>query len=58
MGAHPYKVLQLHWHSTDVKPLLRKLGVDVEKAWAEFEESVDLIKSGKKDHLSWEDVDV
>ena len=40
MGAHPYKVLQLHWHSTDNKPFLAKIGIDHEKAWAEFEAAV------------------
>jgi heterodisulfide reductase subunit B len=28
MGAHPFLVLQLHWHSTDWRPLLEKLGID------------------------------
>lgn len=55
MGAHPYKVLQLHWHSTDVKPFLEKIGIDHEKAWAEFETAVDGLKSGDKQFLTWED---
>ena len=57
MGAHPYKVLQLHWHSTDNKPFLEKLGVDHEKAWAEFEAAVEQLKSGEKQYLTWEDCD-
>jgi heterodisulfide reductase subunit B len=57
MGAHPYKVLQLHWHSTDMKPLLEKLGIDHEKAWAEFEDAVAKLKNGEKQFLTWEDCD-
>ncbi|MDQ7052514.1 MAG: heterodisulfide reductase-related iron-sulfur binding cluster [candidate division KSB1 bacterium] len=57
MGAHPYKVLQLHWHNTDNKPLLEKIGIDVEKAWKEFEDEVEKIKRGEKQYLTWEDVD-
>jgi heterodisulfide reductase subunit B len=58
MGAHPYKVLQLHWHSTDSKPFLEKLGIDHEKAWAEFEQVVDEIKAGERQSVTWEEVDV
>jgi len=57
MGAHPYKVLQLHWHNTDNTAFLRKLGIDVEKVWAEFEAEVAKIKSGEKQFLTWEDAD-
>ena len=57
MGAHPYKVLQLHWHSTDVKPFLEKVGIDHQKAWAQFEEAVQKLKSGDKKFLTWEDAD-
>lgn len=57
MGAHPYKVLQLHWHNADNKPFLRKLGIDVEKVWGEFQAEVDLIKAGKKEFMTWEDAD-
>ena len=57
MGAHPYKVLQLHWHNTDNKPFLQKVGIDTEKAWQEFEDEIEKIKSGQKQFLTWEDVD-
>jgi heterodisulfide reductase subunit B len=57
MGAHPYKVLQLHWHNTDNKAFLRKIGIDVEKTWAEFEAEVAKIKNGEKQFLTWEDAD-
>ena len=55
MGAHPYKVLQLHWHNTDNKRFMEKLGIDVKKKWAEFEAEVQLIKDGKKKYMTWED---
>ncbi len=57
MGAHPFKVLQLHWHNTDNHPFLRKIGIDVEKAWSEFQAECDLIKAGKKEYLTWEDAE-
>ena len=57
MGAHPYKVLQLHWHNTDNKPFLEKLGIDHEKMWAEFQAAVDKIKSGEMEYLTWDEAD-
>lgn len=57
MGAHPYRVCQLHWHSTDYTALLEKMGIDWEAAWAEFESDLKRIESGEIEYLSWEDVD-
>jgi heterodisulfide reductase subunit B len=57
MGAHPYRVCQLHWHSTDYKPLLEKMGIDHEKAWAEFQDDLKMLKSGEKEYISWEDIE-
>ena len=57
LGAHPYKVLQLHWHSTDNKPFLQKVGIDPEKSWSEFEKACEQLKSGEKEFLTWEDAD-
>lgn len=57
MGAHPFKVCQLHWHSTDYRPLLEKMGIDHEKAWAEFEETLEKLKSGEMEYLTWDDTD-
>ncbi len=57
MGAHPYKVLQLHWHNTDNKPLLEKLGIDWKAKWQEFEDSLEALKTGEKQYLTWEDAD-
>ena len=57
MGAHPYRVCQLHWHSTEYRPLLEKMGIDHQQAWAEFQEDLRDLKSGKKEFLTWDDVD-
>ena len=57
MGAHPYKVCQLHWHSTDYRPLLAKMGIDWQKAWDEFERDVELLRRGEKEYMTWDDVD-
>jgi heterodisulfide reductase subunit B len=57
MGAHPYKVCQLHWHSTDYRPLLEKMGIDWQQAWAEFERDADKLRRGEQRFLTWEDVD-
>ncbi|MFQ5706710.1 MAG: heterodisulfide reductase-related iron-sulfur binding cluster [bacterium] len=57
MGAHLYKVLQLHWHNTNNKPLLEKLGIDWQAKWKEFEDAVEKLKSGEKQFLTWEDAD-
>jgi heterodisulfide reductase subunit B len=57
LGAHPYRVCQLHWHSADYRPLLEKMGIDWEKAWAEFQGDLGRLESGEKRYLDWEDVD-
>jgi heterodisulfide reductase subunit B len=57
MGAHPYKVVQLHWHSANYKPMLEKMGIDHEKAWAEFQEELGKLERGEKKYLEWEDMD-
>lgn len=55
MGAHPFKVCQLHWHGVDQSRILKKMGIDPDKAWAEFEEETAKIKAGEKEFMSWED---
>lgn len=57
MGAHPFRVLQLHWHSTDWRPLLEKLGIDWERYWTEFEEDLAAIERGEKPGLTWQDAE-
>jgi heterodisulfide reductase subunit B len=56
MGAHPYRVCQLHWHSTEYRPLLEKMGIDHEAAWAEFQDDLERLRSGEKQYLDWDDV--
>ncbi len=57
LGAHPYKVLQMHWHNTDNTGLLAKMGIDPDKAWAEFEKALEKLKDGSQQYLTWEDTD-
>jgi heterodisulfide reductase subunit B len=57
MGAHPYKVCQLHWHSADYRPLLEKMDIDWERAWAEFQLDLKRLENGEKRYLDWDDVD-
>ncbi|MEE8485999.1 MAG: heterodisulfide reductase-related iron-sulfur binding cluster [Acidimicrobiia bacterium] len=57
MGAHPYRIVQLHWHATDYTALLEKMGIDWEHAWSEFESDLKRLESGEIEYLSWEDAD-
>ncbi|HAL57332.1 MAG TPA: heterodisulfide reductase subunit B [Bacteroidetes bacterium] len=57
MGAHPYRVVQLHWHTTEYGALLEKMGIDWKTRWEEFQGDLEAIKSGKKEFLTWEDAD-
>ena len=55
MGAHPYKICQLHWHGVDMRPLMELMGIDHKTAWDEFEEIAAKVKSGEIEYMSWED---
>ncbi len=57
MGAHPYRVCQLHWHSVDYRPLLEKMGIDWQARWAEFQEDIKRLRRGDMQFLTWEDAD-
>ena len=48
MGAHPFKICQLHWHLADWKGLLEKMGIDWRKGEAEYKEYVEGLKAGAK----------
>lgn len=48
LGAHPFIVCQVHWHVSDWRPLLEKMGIDTEKAWAEYVEYVEKVKAGMR----------
>lgn len=51
MGAHPYKLAQLHWHASPFEMLLEKMGIDWEKAKAEFEGYLEEVKAGRIETL-------
>ena len=36
-GAHPYKIVQSHWHASSTETLMEKLGIDWQAKKAEFE---------------------
>jgi heterodisulfide reductase subunit B len=46
LGAHPYKVVQIHWHSTAAEELMTKMGIDWKTAKAEFQEYLRQLKGG------------
>jgi heterodisulfide reductase subunit B len=50
-GAHPYKIVQSHWHASPVETLMEKLGIDWEAKKAEFVAYLDEIKAGKQENL-------
>ncbi|CAB1128676.1 CCG domain-containing protein [Candidatus Hydrogenisulfobacillus filiaventi] len=56
LGAHPYRVTQLHWHAVDCRPLLERMGIDHERAWAEFQQDLQQIESGAMPYLTWDKV--
>ncbi|HET9908833.1 MAG TPA: heterodisulfide reductase-related iron-sulfur binding cluster [Anaerolineales bacterium] len=57
MGAHPFRVVQFHWHSTDWRPFLEKLGINWQKYWDEFQGDLDAIRAGTKSGITWQDAD-
>jgi heterodisulfide reductase subunit B len=48
MGAHPFIVCQVHWHVAEWRPLLEKMGIDAEAAWAEYQDYVKQVKNGMR----------
>jgi heterodisulfide reductase subunit B len=50
-GAHPYKIVQLHWHASPVETLMEKLGIDWQKAKAEFEAYLKEVEAGRQENL-------
>jgi len=51
LGAHPYKLAQLHWHASPFETLLEKLGIDWQKAKLEFEKYLEEVKAGRIETL-------
>ncbi len=50
-GAHPFKIVQSHWHASSVETLMEQLGIDWRQAKLEFEQYLEQIKTGKGDNL-------
>jgi heterodisulfide reductase subunit B len=50
-GAHPYKIVQSHWHASPTETLMEKLGIDWERSKAEFVAYLEEIKAGKQENL-------
>ena len=50
-GAHPYKIVQVHWHASPVETLMEKLGIDWQAKKAEFEGYLKEVEAGKQDQL-------
>jgi len=57
MGAHPYRVCQLHWHAADYRPLMEKMGIDWRERWREFEDDLERLKKDPAKVMTWDDVD-
>jgi heterodisulfide reductase subunit B2 len=50
-GAHPYKIVQLHWHASPVEELMAKMGIDWRQAKAEFEAYLKEVEAGRGEQL-------
>jgi heterodisulfide reductase subunit B len=50
-GAHPYKIVQSHWHASPTELLMEKMGIDWQQKKAEFVAYLEEIKAGKQENL-------
>ena len=50
-GAHPYKIVQIHWHASPVELLMEKLGIDWRTNKVEFEAYLKEVEAGKIETL-------
>jgi heterodisulfide reductase subunit B len=50
-GAHPYKIVQSHWHASSTERLMEKLGIDWQAKKAEFEAYLKEVAAGKFETL-------
>jgi heterodisulfide reductase subunit B len=50
-GAHPYKIVQLHWHASPVEVLMAKMGIDWEREKAAFEAYLKEVEVGRGEQL-------
>ncbi len=51
LGAHPYKIAQVHWHAASAEALMTKMGIDWTTAKAEFREYLKALKNGQAPEL-------
>ena len=50
-GAHPYKIVQSHWHASPTESLMEKLGIDWRAKKAEFEGYLKEVAAGRGENL-------
>jgi heterodisulfide reductase subunit B len=50
-GAHPYKIVQSHWHASSTETLMEKLGIDWQAKKAEFEAYLKEVAAGRFETL-------
>ena len=50
-GAHPFKIVQSHWHASSTETLMEKLGIDWRAAKAEFEAYLKQVEAGHQENL-------
>jgi heterodisulfide reductase subunit B len=50
-GAHPYKIVQSHWHASSTERLFEKLGIDWQAKKAEFEAYLKEVAAGRIETL-------
>ncbi|MCK5275915.1 MAG: heterodisulfide reductase subunit B, partial [Alphaproteobacteria bacterium] len=50
-GAHPYKIVQMHWHASPMETLMEKLGIDWQAKKAEFEAYLKEVEAGNGETL-------
>ncbi|VAV94977.1 Heterodisulfide reductase subunit B like protein HTH_1882, partial [hydrothermal vent metagenome] len=50
-GAHPYKIVQSHWHASSTEKLFEKLGIDWQAKKVEFEQYLKQVEAGNQENL-------
>jgi heterodisulfide reductase subunit B len=50
-GAHPYKIVQSHWHASATETLMEKLGIDWAAKKTEFEAYLKDVAEGRGENL-------
>ncbi len=50
-GADPFKIVQLQWHASPCEELVEKMGIDWNKAKAEFEKYLKQVEQGNIEYL-------